>query len=105
MIDYLWVIASLLFLIAVWALWSIFWGFFWGYFQAKALARVEIKVNRIARRLVELSCASNDPHSEIYKELVQNFNLQELWARVRMRIRIGIKNSPRDAELVVKLHR
>ena len=99
--DYLWVIGSLLFLITVWSLWSILKV----YFQSKALARVEIKVNRIARRLVELSCASNDPDSKIYKGLVQNVDLQELWTRVRTRIRIGTKNSPRDAELVVKLHR
>lgn len=99
--DYLWVIGSFLFLIAVWVLWLIAKV----YFQSKALARVEIKVNAIARRLVELSSASHDPGSEIYKELVQNVNLPELWARARTRIRIGTKNSPEDAELVVKLHR
>jgi hypothetical protein len=99
--DYLWVIGALLFLIAVWVLWSILKV----YFQSKVLAQVEIKANRIAKRLAELSCGSNDPDSKIYKDLVQSVNLEELWARVRTRVKIGTKNSPRDAELVVKLHR
>jgi signal transduction histidine kinase len=100
MTDYLWVIASLLFLIAL--------GFLWlllpVYLQAKALTRVEENTNRIGRRLVELGCVSDEPNSIVYKDLVQKVNLQELWARIRTRIRIKRKN-PADVELVVRLVR
>jgi hypothetical protein len=94
-----WVIAALLLLIALWVLWTLLKV----YLQVKALAHVERDVNRIGERLAGLSCASAD--SKIYKGLVQKFNLNELWARVRARISVGRKNKPRDAELMVKLVR
>jgi len=109
-----WVIAALLLLIALWVLWTLLKV----YFQARALAGVERDVNRIGKRLAELSCASTDPHpdlvpmfnlpdphSEIYKDLAQKVDLQELWARICTRISIGKKNNSRDAELVVKIER
>lgn len=99
--SYLWIIVSLFLLIAVWVLWLLLRA----YIQAESFGRVADNVNRIGRRLVDLSGLSNDQDSEIYTELVQRVNLQELWARIRTRIGIGRKNNPRDAELVVKLVR
>jgi hypothetical protein len=111
------VIAALLLLIALWLLWT----FLKVYFQAKLVARVERDVNRIGKRLEELSCApAADYHTgikglmptlnlpdenAIYKDLVQKFSLPNLWARVCTRISIGRKNDSRTSELTVKIVR
>jgi len=100
--DYLWIIAFLLPLTILWVLWL----FLRIHLQAKTLLRVEKRANRIGRRLRELSGDSSDAVSQnIYIELVQNFNLEDLWARVRTRISVGSKNSNEVAELVVKIAR
>ncbi len=75
MSDYLSIIAFLLLLTILWVLWLVFRI----YLQAKALSRVEERVNRIGKRLHELSGDSNDPDSKVYIDLVQSFNLQDLW--------------------------
>ena len=117
---YLWIISLLVLLIPVWILWS----FLRVYFPAKALARVDEKVNRIGQRLVDLVAreeaeaerrrrlsdlvprfGNEDRDLEIYKDLVQNVNLQELWVRARTRVIPGRKNNPKDAELIVKIVR
>jgi hypothetical protein len=82
------VIAALLLLIALWLLWT----FSKVYFQMKLVARVERDVNRIGKRLEELSYApAADYHTDIrglmptlslpdenaiYKDLVQKFAYQ-----------------------------
>jgi hypothetical protein len=101
MSDYLSIIAFFLLLTILWILWL----FFRMHLQEKALSRVEERVNRIGKRLHELSGDSNDPDSKVYIDLVRSFNLQELWARVRTRIVIGRKGNERTTELIEKMSR
>src|SRR5258707_4752961 len=101
MSDYLSIIAFLLLLTILWVLWLVFRI----YLQAKALSRAEERVNRIGKRLHELSGDSNDPDSKVYIDLVQSFNLQDLWGRVRRRIVIGRKANERTSELIEKMLR
>jgi hypothetical protein len=117
---YIWTIASLVLLIPVWILWS----FLRVYFPAKALARLDEKINRTGQRLVDLAAREEaeanrrrrlsdlvppfddeDRDLKIYKDLVQKVNLQELWARARTRVIPGRKNNQKDADLMIKIVR
>ena len=104
-------IAGLLVLPALWVLWLIFRV----YLQAKALSSIDQRANRLGRRLQELAWEAGKPKSEpifsdhsdlsIYVDLVQRFNLQELWARVRTRINVGGKSNSESMKLVQKIVR
>jgi hypothetical protein len=116
---YIWIIASLLLVIPAWVLWS----FLRVYFPARMLSRLDEKISRTWQRLVDLAAREEEAEAarpkalfdfispsgdeghdlKLYKDLVLNIKLQELWARTRTRVVPGRKNSSKDAELVVKI--
>jgi hypothetical protein len=92
--------------------------------QAKALARIDQRITKIGRRLQELRCEPGAPksaiwredfqhaltapeveHSRTYAQLIQSFDLQDLWARVRTRVGVGQKNNEGVVELTQKILR